>query len=66
MTPCELSVALNTAANAMAANLSNEELALLTAMFRQMYEALTGILLYRRACSDLSSDKSDKKDKKDK
>ena len=65
MTPCELSVAINAAANAIAANLSNEELALTTAMFRQMYEALTGILLYRKTCADLSFDKRDKKDRND-
>lgn len=60
MTPCELSVAINAAANALASNLTNEELALVTAMFRQMYEALTGILLFRKTCADLSSDKKDK------
>ncbi|CAB1239718.1 MAG: DUF6774 domain-containing protein [Oscillospiraceae bacterium] len=50
MNPCELTVFISSLASALAKNLSNEELQLLSAVFTQLGDSFNTFLIQRENC----------------
>lgn len=53
MTPCELTASITAIANALACNLSADELSLLGAIFTQLGDTITTIATQRTICQNL-------------
>lgn len=60
MNPCELSMSVAALANAIACQLSDEDMELASAIFTQLADTLTTILVQRTRCEKFCKENSEK------